>query len=67
MSALLEVTKPLQEHLHLPIDKLRAEHKLAYLLPESLYLFYVNIDGYRGVYDIRVSVAIVGDQKEAVQ
>ncbi|KAL3272522.1 hypothetical protein HHI36_013998 [Cryptolaemus montrouzieri] len=67
LNAVLEVTKPLQEHLNLPIDKLRAEHKLAYLLPEPLYLFYVNIDGYREVYDITVSLAIVGDQEEAVQ
>lgn len=50
LSAVLEVTKPLQDYLNIPIDKLRDEHKLAYLLPEPLYLFYVNVDGFKEVY-----------------
>lgn len=50
LSAVLEATKPLQEHLGLNIDKVRAEHKLASLLPDSLYLLYVNSDAYKNVY-----------------
>lgn len=50
LHAVLEATKPLQEHLGLPIDKTRAEHKLALLLPDPLYLLYANIDAYKNVY-----------------
>lgn len=50
LNAVLEATKPLQEHLGLPIDKVLAEHKLASLLPDPLYLFYVNVDAYKQVY-----------------
>ncbi|XP_044759989.1 THO complex subunit 5 homolog B [Coccinella septempunctata] len=67
LNAVLEVTKPLQEYLNIPLDKLRAEHKLAYLLPEPLYLFYVNVDGFREVYDQSITLSIVGDHEEASQ
>lgn len=50
LAAVLEATKPLQEHLGLPIDKIRAEHKLASLLSDPLYLLYANVDAYKSVY-----------------
>lgn len=50
LAAVLEATKPLQEHLGLPIDKTRQEHKLALLLPDPLYLLYANVDAYKNVY-----------------
>jgi THO complex subunit 5 len=49
LSTVMEATKPVQEHLGLLIDKTQAEHKLASLLPNPLYLFYANIDAYRQV------------------
>ncbi|XP_044253173.1 THO complex subunit 5 homolog isoform X1 [Tribolium madens] len=67
LSSVMEATKPVQEHLGLHIDKIQAEHKLASLLPNPLYLFYANIDAYRQVNDSRMSVEIVGDQEEASQ
>jgi THO complex subunit 5 len=67
LSTVMEATKPVQEHLGLLIDKTQAEHKLASLLPNPLYLFYANIDAYRQVNDKSMNVEIVGDQDEAIQ
>lgn len=47
---IINVTKPLQEHLGIPPNELRAEHKLAFLLPDPLYMFYVNAISYNNVY-----------------
>lgn len=49
LATVMEATKPVQDHLGLHIDKIIAEHKLASLLPNPLYLFYANIDAYRQV------------------
>lgn len=50
LQAVLEAAKPLQEHLGMPLDKIRNEHRRAGLLPDPLYLLYVNTDAYRRVY-----------------
>lgn len=50
LMSIINATKPLQEHLDVPFDQLRAEHKLAFLLPDPLYIFYVNIVSYKKVY-----------------
>lgn len=50
LAAVLEATKPLQEHLGLPLDKIQTEYKLATLLPDSLYLLYANTDAFKQVY-----------------
>lgn len=60
-------TKPLQEHLDISLTEMRVEHKLAYLLPDPLYIFYVNIVSYKNVYDLNLDVEIIGDEDEAVQ
>lgn len=46
-----EATKPVQEHLDIPIDKTRSEHKIANLLPDPLYTFYVYAKTYAQVFD----------------
>lgn len=50
LQAVLEAAKPLQEHLGMPVDKIRNEHRRAGLLPDPLYLLYVNTDAYMRVY-----------------
>ncbi|XP_056630140.1 THO complex subunit 5 homolog [Diorhabda sublineata] len=60
-------TKPLQEHLDISLTEMRVEHKLAYLLPDPLYIFYVNVVSYKNVYDLNLDVEIIGDQDEAIQ
>ncbi|KAG5872557.1 hypothetical protein JTB14_033976 [Gonioctena quinquepunctata] len=43
LNNIINSTKPLQEHLDMSLNELRVEHKLAYLLPDQLYIFYVNV------------------------
>lgn len=50
LSHILDVIKPLQEHLGLPNDMTRQEHQLAHLLPNPLYLLYAKVDAYTQVY-----------------
>lgn len=50
LQAVLEAAKPLQEHLGMPVDKVRNEHRRAGLLPDPLYLLYANTDAYSRVY-----------------
>uniref|UniRef100_A0A6P7GLF6 THO complex subunit 5 homolog n=1 Tax=Diabrotica virgifera virgifera TaxID=50390 RepID=A0A6P7GLF6_DIAVI len=61
----INATKPLQDHLEMSPSGLRVEHKLAYLLPDPLYIFYVNVVSYKVVYDINLDVEIIGDEEEA--
>ena len=55
---LSQVTKPLQDYLGLPLDKIRRQHQAAYHLPKPLYVLYVQADAYReacGMYCGRMS------------
>lgn len=50
LKAVVNATKPLQEYLNIPNDKVRDEHVLAKLLPDPLYIFYANAVAYKNVY-----------------
>lgn len=50
LNEILNVIKPLQQHLGLPNDTTRQEHQLAHLLPNPLYLLYAKVDAYTQVY-----------------
>ncbi|KAJ8913238.1 hypothetical protein NQ315_016181 [Exocentrus adspersus] len=63
---IINATKPLQEHLDVAFDQLRGEHKLAFLLPDPLYIFYVNVVSYKNVYNLSLVINILGDQDEAM-
>ncbi|CAH0564119.1 unnamed protein product [Brassicogethes aeneus] len=67
LNTIINATKPLQEYLNIPIDKVRAEHKLAQLLPDPLYIFYANVVAYSSVHDVNLKANILGDQEEAAQ
>jgi hypothetical protein len=43
----LQLTRPLQDYLGLPLDKIRRQHQAAYHLPKPLYVLYVQADAYR--------------------
>ncbi|XP_069688990.1 THO complex subunit 5 homolog isoform X2 [Periplaneta americana] len=62
---ILEVTKPLQDYLGLPLDKIRRQHQAAYHLPKPLYVLYVQADAYREACDPLLTVAVSGDEEEA--
>nr|CAD7434680.1 unnamed protein product [Timema monikensis] len=65
LKSILEVTKPLQEYLGLPLDKIRKQHQVAYLLPKPLYVLYVQADAYREACDTLMLVSVSGDEEEA--
>jgi THO complex subunit 5 len=47
MLIFFKVTRPLQDYLGLPLDKIRRQHQAAYHLPKPLYVLYVQADAYR--------------------
>ncbi|XP_068085628.1 THO complex subunit 5 homolog [Anabrus simplex] len=65
LKSILEVTKPLQDYLGLPLDKIRKQHQVAYLLPKPLYVLYVQADAYREACDRLMTVSVTGDEEEA--
>ncbi|XP_026467651.1 THO complex subunit 5 homolog [Ctenocephalides felis] len=67
LKTMLEATKPLQEALGLPIDKEKQMQARAKLLPEPLYLLYVNVYAYNQVCDKLISLSINGDDDDARQ
>ena len=44
---IFQASKPLQESLGLPLDKLKVEHEKAALLPSPLYILYAKAAAYR--------------------
>lgn len=46
----LQSSKPLQESLGLPLDKIRHEHQKASLLASALYVLYAKASAYRDAY-----------------
>lgn len=49
LKAILDATKPLQENLGVPLDKIRKIHELALMLPKALYVLFVQADAYSQV------------------
>ncbi|XP_012275118.1 THO complex subunit 5 homolog isoform X2 [Orussus abietinus] len=62
---ILEASKPLQESLGLPLDKIRQEHQKASLLAMPLYVLYVKATAFRDAYDSLLMVSVEGDEDEA--
>lgn len=67
LTHILEIVKPLQEHLGLSNHMVRQDHHLAHLLPNPLYLLYAKVDAYTQVYDKNTTVHILGEEEEAKQ
>ncbi|XP_047120063.1 THO complex subunit 5 homolog [Schistocerca piceifrons] len=65
LKTILEATKPLQDYLGLPLDRIRKQHEISYLLPKPLYVLYVQVDAYREACDPLMTVAVNGDEEEA--
>lgn len=67
LDAIIEASKPLQETLGLPIEKTRAECKLAGLLSDGLYMLYGSGRSYNTVYETGIELEIIGDPDLAKQ
>ncbi|KAG5345091.1 THOC5 protein, partial [Acromyrmex charruanus] len=65
LRSILEASKPLQESLGLPLDKIRQEHQKASLLASPLYVLYAKASAYRDAYDSTLLVKVEGDEDEA--
>ncbi|XP_012219703.1 THO complex subunit 5 homolog [Linepithema humile] len=65
LRSILEASKPLQESLGLPLDKIRQEHQRASLLASPLYVLYAKASAYRDAYDNTLLVKVEGDEDEA--
>ncbi|XP_015523922.1 THO complex subunit 5 homolog [Neodiprion pinetum] len=65
LRTILEASKPLQESLGLPLDKIRQEHQKAALLASPLYVLYAKATAYRDAYDSSLLVSIEGDDDDA--
>lgn len=65
LRSILEASKPLQESLGLPLDKIRQEHQKASLLASPLYVLYAKASAYRDAYDNTLLVKVEGDEDEA--
>lgn len=65
LHSILEASKPLQESLGLPLDKVRQEHHKATLLASPLYVLYAKASAYRDAYDSTIIVKVEGDEEEA--
>ncbi|EZA50540.1 hypothetical protein DMN91_009816 [Ooceraea biroi] len=65
LRSILAASKPLQESLGLPLDKIRQEHQKASLLASPLYVLYAKASAYRDAYDSTLLVIVEGDEDEA--
>ncbi|KAK0174772.1 hypothetical protein PV327_010502 [Microctonus hyperodae] len=65
LRSILEASKPLQDSLGLPLDKIHKEHQKAALLASPLYVVYTKATAYRDAYDSTLSVSVEGDEEEA--
>ncbi|EFN83855.1 THO complex subunit 5 homolog [Harpegnathos saltator] len=65
LRSILEASKPLQESLGLPLDRIRQEHQKASLLASPLYVLYAKVSAYRDAYDSTLLVKVEGDEDEA--
>ncbi|KAG8035842.1 hypothetical protein G9C98_002968 [Cotesia typhae] len=65
LRSILEASKPLQDSLGLPLDKIHQEHQRARLLPSPLYVLCVKATAYRDAYDSSLIVSVEGDDEDA--
>ncbi|KAH0557239.1 THO complex subunit 5 homolog [Cotesia glomerata] len=65
LRSILEASKPLQDSLGLPLDKIHQELQRARLLPSPLYVLYVKATAYRDAYDSSLIVSVEGDDEDA--
>jgi len=65
LNAILEATRPLQEELNLPLERIKFQKELAALLPDPLYILYSQIRAYIEACDPSMEVSIEGKMEDA--
>lgn len=62
LKTILDSTKPVQDYLDMPLDKIRDQHAMAAVLPHPLYVLYVQTCAYQEACEGKqMSVTIEGD------
>ncbi|XKL60988.1 hypothetical protein PGB90_008045 [Kerria lacca] len=62
---ILAVTKPVQEHLGLPMSQIQSEPELVQLLPPSLYFLSIQANAMHEACDPLIKFTIIGDKDSA--
>ncbi|XP_064612644.1 THO complex subunit 5 homolog [Liolophura sinensis] len=62
---ILQSTKPVQEYLCMPFDKICEQHEIASHLPLPLYVLYMQSSAYKEACDKYLTVTIEGDYQAA--
>jgi len=65
LNAILEATRPLQEELNLPLERIKFQKELAALLPDPLYILYSQMKAYIEACDSSMEVSIEGRVEDA--
>lgn len=65
LNTILEATRPLQEELDLPLEKIKFQKELAALLPDALYILYSQMKAYIEACDPSMEVSIEGRMEDA--
>ncbi|KAK3762766.1 hypothetical protein RRG08_014474 [Elysia crispata] len=61
LSEVLKATRPVQDYLDMPYDRIREEHEKAQHLPVPLYVLYMQVSAYHEACDKSLKVSIQGD------
>lgn len=67
LKSLLKATKPLQLALEMPMEKEWEISRFIKLLPQPLYMAYVNINSYAAACDAELKVIVEGSEEDARQ
>lgn len=65
LNAILEATRPLQEELNLPLERIKFQKELAALLPDPLYILYSQVKAYIEACDPSMEISIEGRMEDA--
>ncbi|XP_065831134.1 THO complex subunit 5 homolog [Oscarella lobularis] len=65
LDSVMKATLPVQELMSMPFAQMRVQQKLAYHLPEPLYVLFVQLSAYKEALDQEVVVSVEGELEEA--
>ncbi|XP_046648108.1 THO complex subunit 5 homolog [Daphnia pulicaria] len=66
LTSILESTRPLQEELNLPVERIKFQKELAVLLPDPLYILYSQIKAFIEACDPSLQISIEGGMEDAI-
>ncbi|KAL5016146.1 hypothetical protein ScPMuIL_005735 [Solemya velum] len=61
LDSILSATKPVQDYLEMPFERIREQHQVAGHLPHPLYVLFMQASAYKQACDKYLNVTIEGD------